>query len=118
MSGQAHEPAHPPANVGPLALDCFKGRFNLGNNAVGILFVEVVPPLERRLPTAGRKAQPARLLLHALLGLRGGDDHERNVPERQETARPLTIRVHPVDVFGVPPTEGPRKLFADIPGRA
>ena len=35
-----------------LASDRFKRRFDLFDDSVGVLFVEVVPALERRLPTA------------------------------------------------------------------
>ena len=78
--------------------------------------MEVVPPLEGRLPTARGNGQPGRLLLHALLALGGGDYQERNVPEWQETLRPSTIQVYPVSVFWVSPTERPGELLAEIPG--
>src|SRR5829696_1708792 len=99
-----------------LASDRFQGRFDLGDNSVRVLFVELMSALERRLATARGNAQPGRLLLYGLVALCGGDDHERNGAKRQETPGSATIQVHPVDVFWVPPSERPRKLLLEIPG--
>src|SRR5829696_9091991 len=92
-----------------------QGRFDLGDNSVGVLFVELMSALERRLATARGNAQPGRLLLYGLVALCGGDDHERNGAKRQETPRSATMRSTQLTCSGFLHPRGPGNSFSRSP---
>src|SRR5829696_4324423 len=108
-------PTPKPTYEPDLASDRFQGRFDLGDNSVRVLFVELMSALERRLATARGNAQPGRLLLYGLVALCGGDDHERNGAKRQETPRSATMRSTQLTCSGFLHPRGPGNSFSRSP---